>query len=95
MLSFIISHGRQGPKADLAETSELYDKPLLNSPVKNSIIFTVFGCNELILLLLQKFVHLLNVLLCFVLVVFLHGADTITCTSDSIDVADETGFQEV
>ena len=54
-------------------------------------MFTVFGCNELIFLLLQKFVHLLNVLLYFVLVVFLHGADIIACESDEIDVVDEPG----
>ena len=62
----------------------------MNSSVKNSIMFTVFGCNELIFLLLQKFVHLLNVLLYFVLVVFLHAADIIACASDEIDVVDET-----
>ena len=54
-------------------------------------MFTVFGCNELIFLLLQKFVHLLNVLLYFVLVVFLHAADIIACASVEIDVVDETG----
>ena len=54
-------------------------------------MFTVFGCNELIFLLLQKFVHLLNVLLYFVLVVFLHAADIIACASDETDVVDETG----
>ena len=63
----------------------------MNSSVKNSIMFTVFGCNELIFLLLQKFVHLLNVVLYFVLVVFLHAADIIACASDEIDVVDETG----
>ena len=47
-------------------------------------MFTVLGCNELIFLLLQKFVHLLY----FVLVVFLHAADIIACPSDKIDVAD-------
>ena len=85
MLRFIISHGRKLPKADLAETSEVYEEPLLNSSVKNSIIFTVFSCNELILLLLQTFAHLFNVLL--------HAADIIACVSDEIDVADETGFR--
>ena len=63
----------------------------MNSSVKNSIMFTVFGCNELIFLLLQSFVHLLNVLLYFVLVVFLYAPDIIACVSDEIDVADETG----
>ena len=56
-------------------------------------MFTVFGCNELIFLLLQKFVHLLNVLLYFVLVVFLHTADIIACASDEIDVVDDTGWR--
>ena len=93
MLRFIISHGRKLPKADLAETSEVYEEPLLNSSVKNSIIFTVFSCNELILLLLQTFAHLFNVLLHFVLVVLFHAADIIACVSDEIDVADETGFR--
>ena len=65
----------------------------LNSSVKNSIIFTVFGCNELILVLLQKFIHLLDVLLYFVLVVFPHAADIIACASDEIDVVDETGWR--
>ena len=73
---------REWPKTDLAETSELYDKPLLNSSVKNSIVFAVFGFNELILILLQKFVHLLNVLLYFVFVVFFHATDIIACASD-------------
>ena len=54
-------------------------------------MFIVLGCNELIFLLLQRFVHLLNVLLHFVLVVFLHVADIIACGSDEIDVVDETG----
>ena len=63
----------------------------MNSSVKNSIMFTVFGCNELIFLLLQKFVHLLNALFDFVFVVFLHAADIIACASDEIDVVDETG----
>ena len=54
-------------------------------------MFTVFGCNELILLLLQKFVHLLNILLYFVLVVFLHSADITAFASGEIDVVDETG----
>ena len=87
----IISHKRQRPKAYLAETSELYDKIILNSSVKNSIMFTVFGCNELIFLLLQSFVNLLNILLYFVLVVFLHATDIIACVSDETDVVDETG----
>ena len=68
-------------------------KPHLNSSVKNSIIFIVFDCNELILLLLQRFAHLLNVLLYFVLVVFHHAADIIACASDDIDVVDETGLR--
>ena len=63
----------------------------MNSSVKNTLMFTVFGCNELILLLLQKFVHLLNILLYFVLVVFLHSADIIACASGENDVVDETG----
>ena len=63
----------------------------MNSSVKNSIMFTVFGCNELIFLLLQKFVHLLNVLLYFILVVLLHAADIIARAFDEIDVEDETG----
>ena len=63
----------------------------MNSSVKNSIMFTAFGCNELIFLLLQQFVHLLNVLLYFVLVVFFHAADIIACASDEIDAVDETG----
>ena len=54
-------------------------------------MFTVFGCNELIFLLLQKFVHLLNVLFDFVFVVLLHAADIIACASDEVDVVDETG----
>ena len=54
-------------------------------------MFTVFGCNELIFLLLQKFVHLLNILLHFVLVVFLHAADITACASDETDVVDDTG----
>ena len=54
-------------------------------------MLTVFGCNQLILLALQKFVHLLNVLLYFVLALFLHAADIIVCGSDEIDVVDETG----
>ena len=53
-------------------------------------MFTVFGCNELIFLLLQKFVHLLNVLLYFILVVLLHAADIIARAFDEIDVEDET-----
>ena len=90
VLWFIISHGRQWSKTDLAETSELYDKSLLNSSVKTSITFTIFGCNELILLLLQKLVHFLNVTVQhFVLVVILHAADIIACASDGIDVVDE------
>ena len=89
LLWFVISHRRQWPKADLAETSELHDKPLLNFSRKNFIIFTVFGGNELILLLLQKFVYLLNVLLYFVLVVFFHAADIIACASNENDVVDK------
>ena len=54
-------------------------------------MFTAFGCNELVFLLLQRFVHLLIVLLHFVLVVFLHAADIIACESDETDVVDETG----
>ena len=54
-------------------------------------MFTAFGCNELVFLLLQRFVHLLIVLLYFVLVVFLHAADIIACESDETDVVDETG----
>ena len=42
-----MQYGKHWPKADLTEMSELYDKSLLNSSVKNSIIFTVFVCNEL------------------------------------------------
>ena len=57
---------------------ELYDEPLLNSSVKNSIIFTVFGCNELILLLLQKFFHLLNVF-CLSFVAFCFGSVSPCC----------------
>ena len=57
----------------------------------NSIIFTVFGPNELIFSLPQKFVHPLNVLLYSVLVGSLHAADIIACSSDEIDVVDETG----
>ena len=53
-------------------------------------MLTVFGCNELIFLLLQKFAHLLNVLLYFVLAVFLHAADIIACASDEIGAVDET-----
>ena len=62
----------------------------MNSSVKNSIIFTVFDYNELILLLQRKFVHLSNVLLYFVFVVFSYAADIIACASDEIDVVDET-----
>ena len=40
-------------------------------------------------LLLQKFVYLLNVPLYFVLVVFLHAAYIIACTSNENDVADK------
>ena len=54
-------------------------------------MFTAFGCNELVFLLLQRLVHLLIVLLYFVLVVFLHAADIIACESDETDVVDETG----
>ena len=54
-------------------------------------MFTAFGCNELVFILLQRFVHLLIVLLYFVLVVFLHAADIIACESDETDVVDETG----
>ena len=54
-------------------------------------MFTVFGCNEMIFLLLQKFVHLLNVLLYFILVVLLHAADIIARAFDEIDAEDETG----
>ena len=80
-------------KADLAETSEVYRKPLLNSSVKNSIIFTVFNCNEFILFLLQKFVHLLNEVFYFVLLVFCHAVDIIACAPDEIDVVDESGLR--
>ena len=62
----------------------------MNSCIKNSVIFTVFGCNKLILFLLQKFANLLNVMLYFVLVVFIHSADLIACASDEIDVVDKT-----
>ena len=61
----------------------------MNFSRKNFIIFTVFGGNELILLLLQKFVYLLNVLLYFVLVVFFHAADIIACASNENDVVDK------
>ena len=62
----------------------------MNSSVKTSITFTIFGCNELILLLLQKLVHFLNVTVQhFVLVVILHAADIIAWASDGIDVVDE------
>ena len=62
----------------------------MNSSVKTSITFTIFGCNELILFLLQKLVHFLNVTVQhFVLVVILHAADIIACASDGIDVVDE------
>ena len=88
-----MSHGIQWLKADLAETSEVCRKPLLNSSVKNSIIFTVFNCNEFILFLLQKFVHLLNEVFYFVLLVFRHTADIIACASDEIDVVDESGLR--
>ena len=54
-------------------------------------MFTVFVNNELLFFLLQKFVHLLNVLLYIVLLVFLHAADITACASDEIDVVDETG----
>ena len=63
------------PNKLITETSELYGKPLFIFSVKNSIIFTVFGHNELIFPLSQNFVHLLNLLLYFVLVVSLHAAD--------------------
>ena len=88
-----MSHGIQWLKADLAETSEVCRKPLLNSSVKTSIIFTVFNCNEFILFLLQKFVHLLNEVFYFVLLVFRHTADIIACASDEIDVVDESGLR--
>ena len=58
-------------------------------------MFTAFGCNELVFLLLQRFVHLLIVLLYFVLVVFLHAADIIACESDETDVVDETGSKSI
>ena len=58
-----------------------WNRSLLNSSVKTSITFTIFGCNELKLLLLQKLVHFLNVL---------HVADIIACASDGTDVVDET-----
>ena len=35
----------------------------------------------------------MNVLLYFVLVVFLHATDIIACASDEIDVVDETGLR--
>ena len=86
---------RWRPKADLGETSKLHGETLLNSSVKNFIIFTLFRCSELILLLPQKFAHLLNVfcILYFVSVVFLHAANIIACASDKIDVVDETGLE--
>ena len=76
---------------NLCTASKLYDNPLLNSFVKISIIFTIFGCNELIHPLLQKIVHFLNLLFYLVLKTPLHAADIIACASDEIDVVNETG----
>ena len=70
--------------------SKLYDNPLLNSFVKISTIFNIFGCNELIHALLPKIVHFLNLLFYFVLKTPLHAADIIACASDEIDAVNQT-----
>ena len=85
--------GDNDPKQIKLKQVELYDKPLLNSSVKNSIILTLFGCNESILLLLKKFVYLLNVLLYLVLVVFFYASDIIASASDKIDGVDRTDLR--
>ena len=85
--------GDNDPKQIKLKQVELYDKPLLNSSVKNSVIFTVFSCNESILLLLKKFVYLLNVLLYLLLVVFFYASDIIASASDKIDGVDRTDLR--
>lgn len=68
-----------------------YNKSLLNSSFKNSIIFSVDECNELTLPLLQKLVHLLSVLLYFYFVVSLHAGDISACASYEIALLNDTG----
>ena len=86
----------------VSEASYLYGKPLLNSCVNNSVTFAGARCNELILPLLQKLVHLLKLLFYFDFVqslstyrVSLHAVGIIGGASGKIFLVNDTGLKLV
>ena len=85
----IISHERHWPKADLAETSELYDKPLEFFCQEFYYVYCIW-LQWIDILFTTKVCPSFECTVVFCLVVFLHATDIIACASDETGVVDET-----